>query len=323
MDTTTTATTEAASLAAEHVEVRRRHRFTMLGDAVIDDTRIGKHGLLAALALARFADRDGECFPSIPTLAAKARCGERQVREGLQELVEAGYLELERRTGVDGAPTSHLYTLNDTLRGVVPPRNQGGSPGEGEVDPSKKTSEEGARTRITGGLGSPAPSPTATISEAELHPRSTATVAPAGGGERRTTAEAFLTTMAETYHKATGATLALGQYRDGLLALAKAHGASEVLRVYSDVLRKRPDKALRWFVTDFSEERVAAGVAKVPSKATDHGACPGCGADLGPLTWCSRCGWDQHDLGNTVGLAEAADLGELTAHLPARVAVPA
>jgi Helix-turn-helix domain len=66
-------------------------------------------GLLLHLALADFSDEFGVSFPSIPTLARKARIGERHVQRLLKELVKSGALAIKRGKGPRG---THLFYLN-------------------------------------------------------------------------------------------------------------------------------------------------------------------------------------------------------------------
>lgn len=73
--------------------------------------RVWKHSsaiegaLLVLLAIADFADDNGEAFPSIPTLARKARVSEQQVRNVIRRLVKAGELAVEG--GRAGAGRGH------------------------------------------------------------------------------------------------------------------------------------------------------------------------------------------------------------------------
>jgi hypothetical protein len=73
--------------------------------------------LLLHLALADFANDAGECWPSQPTLAAKARCTERHVRDTVSQMVNDGYVQI---TNPSNGVTSHRYLL--VARNSVPPR---------------------------------------------------------------------------------------------------------------------------------------------------------------------------------------------------------
>lgn len=73
--------------------------------------------LLLHLALADFANDAGECWPSQTTLAAKARCTERHVRDTVSQMVLHGYVEIvEHSNGV------HPNRYKLIARNSVPPR---------------------------------------------------------------------------------------------------------------------------------------------------------------------------------------------------------
>ncbi|WP_169731272.1 helix-turn-helix domain-containing protein [Aminiphilus circumscriptus] len=74
--------------------------FSRVGNAVLDDETLTAHQKSIYAALCRFADRDGRCYPSLATIAAKAGCARRSVVEGLRVLEERGYVVREpRRAG--------------------------------------------------------------------------------------------------------------------------------------------------------------------------------------------------------------------------------
>lgn len=59
------------------------------------------------------ANKDGECFPSIKTIAAECGYGVSTVKRALNDLCEAGYLQKQARFDErkKGGQTSNLYTL--------------------------------------------------------------------------------------------------------------------------------------------------------------------------------------------------------------------
>lgn len=59
------------------------------------------------------ANQDGECFPSIKTIAAECGYGVSTVKRALNDLCEAGYLQKQARFDErkKGGQTSNLYTL--------------------------------------------------------------------------------------------------------------------------------------------------------------------------------------------------------------------
>lgn len=65
---------------------------------------------LVLLALADYANEDGLAWPSVPTLAKKARLSERSVRRALRALESLGEIEVKQYAGVNG---THLYHLTN------------------------------------------------------------------------------------------------------------------------------------------------------------------------------------------------------------------
>lgn len=65
--------------------------------------------LLLHLALGDFANDEGECFPSVATLAKKARCSDVWCRAGIRQMIEDDLVEIVRH-GV-GRGRSNLYRL--------------------------------------------------------------------------------------------------------------------------------------------------------------------------------------------------------------------
>lgn len=72
--------------------------------------------LLTALAIADFADDEGAAFPSVATLARKARTSERTVQYALTSLQDLGELLVERGTGPHGCNRYLIQVQN--LRGA-------------------------------------------------------------------------------------------------------------------------------------------------------------------------------------------------------------
>jgi hypothetical protein len=78
--------------------------------AVWDRSKHTKTALLILLALADFANDEGFCWPSIDTLAHKARCSRRHVQRLLQEMGigEDREVEIRENAGPNGV---HLYRI--------------------------------------------------------------------------------------------------------------------------------------------------------------------------------------------------------------------
>lgn len=57
------------------------------------------------------ANKDGECWPAIPTIARELKLSESTVRRALQDLRKAGFLETEQRYRDNGGKSSLCYRL--------------------------------------------------------------------------------------------------------------------------------------------------------------------------------------------------------------------
>lgn len=67
---------------------------------------------LVLLCLADYAsDEDGQCWPSIRSLSAKAELSERAVQQSLKKLAEMGLITVRRRS-VEGMSLTNVYRLN-------------------------------------------------------------------------------------------------------------------------------------------------------------------------------------------------------------------
>lgn len=81
--------------------------------------------LLVMLALADFANDAGECWPSIPILAAKARLTERQTRRVLSKLEEAGEIRRVKSNGGRNRRNHYFITLSENPDNVTGKELQG------------------------------------------------------------------------------------------------------------------------------------------------------------------------------------------------------
>ena len=61
--------------------------------------------------LADRANRNGECWPAIPTIAKELRLSQSTVRRALRDLREAELITTEQRLRSNGGKSSLLYTL--------------------------------------------------------------------------------------------------------------------------------------------------------------------------------------------------------------------
>lgn len=58
------------------------------------------------------ANKDGECWPAIPTIARELKLSQSTVRRALQDLRKEGLVSTEQRYRKHGGKSSLLYTLN-------------------------------------------------------------------------------------------------------------------------------------------------------------------------------------------------------------------
>lgn len=91
---------------------------------------------LVLQVLVLHCNKEGECFPSIKTIATKCGYGISTVKRALSELVEAGYIKKQARFDKrkNGGQTSNLYTLCSMELQQFTPDQETGPP-----IPDKKT----------------------------------------------------------------------------------------------------------------------------------------------------------------------------------------
>ena len=75
------------------------------------DAEIGGTELLVLLSLADFANDEGECFPSLDTIAKKAKIGKSTLKYILKAFEDLGAIERERRYRENGSQTSTRYKI--------------------------------------------------------------------------------------------------------------------------------------------------------------------------------------------------------------------
>ena len=57
------------------------------------------------------ANREGVCWPAIPTMARELKMSESTIRRALRDLVQEGFLKVEERQRESGADSSNKFTL--------------------------------------------------------------------------------------------------------------------------------------------------------------------------------------------------------------------
>lgn len=108
--------------------------------------------LLVLLALADFANDDGECWPSLKTVGERARMTERGVRKILRRLEDTGWLKTVTGGGRGGANRYVVCTRNPEpeTRNAVPPepetRNRSAKTRNGSAETRNGGSAKPSRT---------------------------------------------------------------------------------------------------------------------------------------------------------------------------------
>jgi hypothetical protein len=119
---------------------RRRLPFTLVENIVIEDQELGPVDLLVYIALAKHADSNGTCWPSLATIARLARVCRSSVAQAIKHLEARGYLQRTARFRPDGGVTSNVYKLIPMevkaypVAQADPPRPRGASAPVQQVD---------------------------------------------------------------------------------------------------------------------------------------------------------------------------------------------
>lgn len=117
--------------------IRARH-FTVVPDAIIDDLRVGPHGLLAYLAIRRHVGADGLAWPRRQRLSELMRCSVRTVDKALEELREYGYMAYESGKAAGKSNHYELFEVGgaqEVPRGCAGDAQGGAQEVRTEVDP--------------------------------------------------------------------------------------------------------------------------------------------------------------------------------------------
>ncbi len=62
------------------------------------------------------ANKEGVCWPAIPTMARELKMSQSTIRRALRDLVQEGFLVIEERQRDSGADSSNLYLLSIGLK---------------------------------------------------------------------------------------------------------------------------------------------------------------------------------------------------------------
>src|SRR5215212_7713290 len=97
------------------VQDRRRKGFFTIDNELVDryGAQLKAHGLAVYMALARFANHDGACWPSLATIAKRTGMSRMQVIRELAKLQALGLIAIAHQCGTNGEHRANLYTLLD------------------------------------------------------------------------------------------------------------------------------------------------------------------------------------------------------------------
>ena len=328
--------------------------FTCTSDEVVDDTRLSKYANLVYGVLCRHADTTGRACPGQELIAQKTGLTPKQVRAGVSELEkrwlirvsdgggmgrghgratkayiiddlrrhfsrgEVTELELAQllglEPGVPGCPQEDVYrgpirptvklqAVDSALQPVKKALQQVNR--THEVDRKEDRKEEGRENAVP--------------STGDYPPEDSATPADSPPSATADTLDAFRKPYADKH----GVDLAIvPKERDCLLALTTQHGEQEVVKVWRDTLERRPDKALRFFITDYVQER-AKYQKEHPEKpkAPEPTYCPMCEKIRGGKheyfgSFCRDCGWSSSEDSTEGGCRELLIQNELIEATP-------
>lgn len=86
-------------------------RFVRLAAAAVFDARLSAEAVRVLAAFASYADRNGQCWPAVGTVAERLGVTRRAIQYALKHLEQAGYLVKEHQTRARGGYGTSKYTL--------------------------------------------------------------------------------------------------------------------------------------------------------------------------------------------------------------------
>lgn len=156
--------------------------------AVWEHADCSQTALLVLLALADHANDAGECWPSYPRLAQRARTSERHVRRVMLDLEERGLIARDRRSGFE---THYTLTVGEDTR----------VPGRGDPQVPGTPASRGTPRSAKGGPGRPGrgdPQVPRTTNEPTTEPSTTTAGVLAAAGLDQPEHDAFLSHLGKT-----------------------------------------------------------------------------------------------------------------------------
>lgn len=86
-------------------------RWAQVPARAVDDTALRPAALRVLVALATYGNRDGWCWPSIPTIARRLGVRRQSIGRQIRELERLGYLAVKPQARPNGSQSSNLYRV--------------------------------------------------------------------------------------------------------------------------------------------------------------------------------------------------------------------
>lgn len=102
---------------------RKRKPFTMIDNDILMDEGVSIYEKMVYAVLCCYADKEGLCYPSYKTIAAKAGCSPRKAFDAIQKLEMSGLLEKQTQQTPKGSYGNNLYKIvpfAQDARGIAP-----------------------------------------------------------------------------------------------------------------------------------------------------------------------------------------------------------
>ncbi len=224
---------------------RRRLPFTLIENVVLEDLELGPVDVLVYLALAKHADGQGVCWPSMATIAKLARCGRTAAAGAIKRLEARGYLSRTARFRPDGGVTSNVYRLLQ-VEVRAPVQQADTPPSRGEQGPPRQVNTNYIYLE-----------PDPKRRERALGPAA-ALPLPVGASAPGSSLPSLLSRL-KVEAQARGAPLVVGRdWTEGLGELAEAGiPEGELLQAFSACLETAPER-VTFFPRDFLKWRKVA-----------------------------------------------------------------
>lgn len=147
-----TSTTQSSADLPIIVRDRRRKGFFTIDNELLDrfGAQLKAHGLAVYMALARFADQDSTCWPSLATISRKTGVSRPQVIREITKLKALNLIAVEHQVNEKGEFSSNIYTLLDISSSppdpeVVSARDQGSL---SQIPPLVSAGDQGSLSQI-------------------------------------------------------------------------------------------------------------------------------------------------------------------------------